>query len=433
MLEQDRAPEKNILEELFGSITTLIESKDPYDRLMLEFYQMSLARTSRVKNAIQEKKPTAAMGGNCIPEILVAMEIEPFQFLEFPFQDAILYGGMEGLRDMVDKSAEMFGPNMCSFVRLACYAVEAGLAPFPTVVIGMSSICDSGSAAHQLVSNHPDWQKIPSYSIESPGRRDEKSYEYIAVQLKELVAFLEKNTGRKLDLDRLKKVCEVSNEQLHLWWEYNELRRAIPCPSDWKFASMVNQMARYWGIGLPESTTWLKKAVSIIEERVRAGKGLEGVKEKIRIFWFDFPPIIWGDRLFRQLAEEYGAVIVMDLYSDNPPHTMIDTSDEKAMWMGLAKRATYDFGMPRIALGSADLYRQDTIRVVKDFSMDAVIWPGHKGHKDAGALVNIVAEQCRELGVKFLNLGCDLLDDRVVSVGEMKKKIIDFFQATGLA
>lgn len=424
--------EKGYIQEMMEQITTLIGSNDLYDQVMLEFYQMFLDRNLRVKNAIAEGRPTAALGGNCIPEILVAMDIEHFQFLEFPFADALVAGGMDGLRNMIDKATEMLGPHMCSFVRLAGYAVEAGLAPFPTVVIGMSSICDSGSAVQQLVSNHPDWIKVPAVTIESPARMDEKSYSYIAAQLKDIVKFLEKHTGRKLDMDYLKEICLVSNEQLQLWWEYNELRRSKPCPSNWKAANMVNQIARYWGIGKPESTAWLKKMVSACEQRVKEGKGIQGINEKIRAFWFDFPPIIWGERLFRGLGEEYGVVMIMDLYSDNPPHTIVDINDEEKMWMGLGKRATYDFGMPRIALGSAELYRKDTIRVIKDFGADLVIWPGHMGHKDAGALVDLVSEQCRQLGVPLLNLGCDLLDDRVATIEQMKEKIVNFIQARGL-
>lgn len=65
--------------------------------------------------------------------------------------------------------------------------------------------------------------------------------------------------------------------------------------------------------------------------------------------------------------------------------------------------------------------------------MDAVIWPAHRGHKDMGALVNIVAEQCRSLDVPFLNLGCDLMDDRVVTVEEMKDRIVSFFEVSELS
>ena len=56
MSKTEQTEEKSILEELFGSISSLIESDDPYDRLILDFYQMSMERTTRVKNAIQEKE-----------------------------------------------------------------------------------------------------------------------------------------------------------------------------------------------------------------------------------------------------------------------------------------------------------------------------------------------------------------------------------------
>ncbi len=439
MSEQQQQPKLNdYVQEMLDNITALSKSDDPYDKVLVEYYLLRQARNARVKEAIAKGTPTASVGGNCVPELCVSLDMDVFQALEFPLFDAMMEGGLDGLHKLIDTSAEMLGDNMCTFIRLAGAAMELNQCPKGTVVIGMSSICEAGSALQQLVRTNPHYKEIPSVSVESPGRRegvpDEEALEYIAEQLKnDFVPFLEKYAGKKLDMDRLKFVCQESNEQLRLWWEYNELRRNKPCPSDWEVANFVNSVARYWGLGYPECKAWLKKLVDVCEQRVKEHKGITGINEKIRVFWFDFPPIVWGNKVWPWLGKEFGAVMVMDLYSDNPPHTYINTKDEKQMWKDLAKRSSYDFGMPRIALGSADLYAKDTVRVVKDLSCDAVIWPGHMGHKDAGALVNIVQEQCRNLKVPFLNLGCDLADDRYVSPDKIKDKIANFFQASGLA
>ncbi|MGD0855074.1 MAG: 2-hydroxyacyl-CoA dehydratase family protein [Dehalococcoidia bacterium] len=422
---------------LMEKVSALSKSDDPYDKVQLEYYQLSQARTARVRQAISEGTPTASVGGNCVPELCLALDMEVFQALEFPLYDAMMNGGLDGLHKMIDASAEMFGNNMCTFIRLAGVAMEKNLCPKGTVLIGMSSICEAGSALAQLVTVNPYFKGVPNVSIESPGRRDnvpdDEALEYLGEQLKnDVVPFLEKYSGKKLDMDKLKHICKESNEQLHLWWEYNELRRNIPCPSDWEVANFVNAVARYWGLGHPECKAWLQRLVNVLEQRVKEHKGITGINEKIRVFWFDFPPIVWGNKVWPWLGKEFGAVMVMDLYSDNPPHTYINTSDEKQMWKDLARRSSYDFGMPRIALGTGSMYAKDTVRVIKDFSCNAVIWPGHMGHKDAGALVNIVQEQCRNLKVPFLNLGCDLADDRYTSPDAIKDKIANFFQVSGL-
>jgi hypothetical protein len=127
------------------------------------------------------------------------------------------------------------------------------------------------------------------------------------------------------------------------------------------------------------------------------------------------------------LEQEFGAVMAMDMFG-NFPYTLIDTSNEDEMFRGLAKRNMCDTPMVRQARGVADNFADDIVRIVKDFTIDTVIWPGHMGHKDGSASAGIMREICRDLGVQFVHIGMDLFDRRYTTPEEIKAKLALFFE-----
>ena len=88
--------------------------------------------------------------------------------------------------------------------------------------------------------------------------------------------------------------------------------------------------------------------------------------------------------------------------------------------------------MVRQARGVADNFINDIVRVVKDYKIDCVVWPGHMGHKDGSASIGMMREVCRDLGVPFLHIGLDLFDKRYTSVDEVKDRVSQFFTAMGM-
>ena len=121
----------------------------------------------------------------------------------------------------------------------------------------------------------------------------------------------------------------------------------------------------------------------------------------------------------------------MDMFG-NYPYTLIDTSSEDKIWKGLAKRNLIDAPMIRQARGTAENFSNDIRRIVKDYKIDCVIWPGHMGHKDGSAAGGIMRETCRELGVPFLHIGLDLFDRSYTSPDEVKDRFSAFFRGMGL-
>ncbi len=413
---------KFLIEQMKLSLTEEME-------LSLRVTQMVVDNYDRVIACVDEDKPFIGGFFCSAPEIYAAMDLPWYMIMQTPF----LSVSFPFMLDDIDNSERIgLTTDLCTAIRLSIYYVEAGITPPPTAIIGLLYPCDGTPMLHQIVAHNKDWRDIPMFSPDPPYFDDERSLKYFADELKRMASFLEEHTGHRLDRDRLREVIEESNKQYALWAEYNELRRAVPCPHGYGMGGgQCFAITQIYRVGHPEGTQWFRDLVAHTEQRVSQGVGGLPTEERIRLFWFDIKPQGWIFEFEPWLEQEWGANIVMDMFAFTP-YTPIDTSTEDTMFRGLAERSLLQTPMVRQARGVADNFINDIVRVVKDYKIDCVIWPGHMGHKDGSASIGMMREVCRDLGVPFLNIGLDLFDKRYTSVEEIKNKVSQFFTAMGL-
>jgi len=401
-------------------------------RLQEKLLTILLDSKETVVDCVENEKPFIA-GYFCnAPELFHAMDLPWYMLMETPFLAAsapYLLSDIEGAENMG------IGTDLCTAIRLPIYYIENGLMPVPTAVLGLLYPCDGAPMLHQVLEHNKAWKDVPIYSCDPPYTSDERAVEYFADELRRMADFLQKHTGKTLDMKKLVEVCEESNRSYALWQEYNELRRNVPCPHGWGLGgAQAFAISQCFVAGDPRCTDWFRQLYKCGELKIREGKGAsetEGWKERIRLFWFDIMPYGWIFELMPWLENEWGAVIVMDMFS-NFPYTLIDTSSEKTIFHGLAKRNLLDAPMIRQARGTAENFSNDIRRIVKDYKIDCVIWPGHMGHKDGAATTGIMRETCRELAVPFLHIGLDLFDRRYTSPDEVRDKVSEYFRGMGL-
>jgi hypothetical protein len=401
-------------------------------RLQEKLLTILLDSKEKVVDCVENEKPFIA-GYFCnAPELFHAMDLPWYMLMETPFLAAsapYLLSDIEGAESMG------IGTDLCTAIRLPIYYIENGLMPVPTAVLGLLYPCDGAPMLHQVIEHNSAWKDVPIYCCDPPYTSDERAVEYFADELRRMADFLQTHTGKTLDMEKLVRVCEESNQSYALWQEYNELRRSVPCPHGWALGGpQAFAISQCFVAGDPRCTSWFQQLLRCGELRIREGKGAsekEGWKERIRLFWFDIMPYGWIFELMPWLEDEWGAVIVMDMFA-NFPYTMIDTSSEKTIFHDLAKRNLLDAPMIRQARGTAQNFSSDIRRIVKDYRIDCVIWPGHMGHKDGAATVGIMRETCRELAVPFLHIGLDLFDRRYTSPPEVRDKVSQYFSGMGL-
>lgn len=410
----------------FHAITQ--ESEDPEVRVAGMLAKFVSEARDRIIRAHEEGRPFVNNNYCTAPELTEAMDIPWLMLYEAPFMAV----SAEGLADQIDETQSMgLGTDLCTAIRTSIYYVEKNLVPVPSAVVGFIFPCDGMPMLHQVIKHSKTWGHVPMFCPDPPYFNDDRSIDYFANELKKMAAFLEKELGKKLDMDRLKEKIDEGNRQYLLWQEYNELRRAVPCPHGYGIGGpMCFSVAQLFKVGHKDGTQWFQSLVDVTEEKVEQGLGVVE-KEKIRLFWFDIMPTGFIFEFMPWLEQEFGAVVVMDMFG-NHPYTTIDTSDEQEIWRGLAKRGLFDTPMVRQAMGPAEGFVDDLIRIVKDYQIDVVVWPGHMGHKETQGAFGIMREACREIGVPFFDIRMDIFDRRYTTPDQIKDKFARFFAGVGL-
>jgi len=399
--------------------------------LSVRLLKILLQSKERVLHAVENNEPFIG-GYFCnAPEIFTSMGLPWFMVMETPF----LAASAPFILDDIDGAENMgLGPDLCTAIRLPIYYIENNMMPIPTCCLGLIHPCDGAPMLHQVLMHNSNWKNVPLYSCDPPYTSDERAVNYFADELREMTKFIETHTGAKLDMDRLVEVCERSNQVYTMWQEYMDLRKNTPCPHGWEMGGgQVFAISQCFDVGSPLSVSWFEQLIKVGENRVKKGLGAqtkEGWEEKVRMLWFDIMPYGWIYEFMPWLEEELGAVIVNDMFG-NFPYSLIDTSSEETIYHDLAKRNLLDAPMVRQARGTADNFSNDIRKMVKDFKIDVVVWPGHMGHKDGAATVGIMRETCRELDVPFMHIGLDLFDKRYTTVDEVKNRVATFLKGMG--
>ncbi len=397
--------------------------------LQIPLLKNMLQKHRRIIECVETGEPFMASQFTNPVEILAAMDVPWYFHVEQQFAAAGTGGSPHTMEDLEAMDKIGIPPDCCTLLRLLLYYQVAGLLPIPTAYLALTEPCDSVAGLHAAFMNHPDWRTVPAYAPDPPYHSDERSINYFAGELKRMVEFITKHMGKTLDMNRLKETVEETNKGYAMWMEYNDIRRAVPTPHSYIMPMSCFYLINTMGAGDPAQTEWYKDLIADAEMRVRENKP-EVPDQKIRIFWYDLQPMFFGE-LVPWLEQEWGGVIAMDMVS-YCPYELVDTSTEDSIFRGLARRAFEDGPMVHQARGLADNVIHDITRIVKDYKIDCVVFPGHMGHKDMQASTSLMRETCRDLGVAFLHLGIDICDKRYTSVEDIKGKFSQFFTAMGL-
>jgi len=402
-----------------GIIQQIENSPAPNPVQIALFKLMVEQDESIIDAAVNGKHFLSTWYGNA-PEICSAMDIPSFCVVDN------LLAHQPFTADLAAIDANIVPDDMCGLIKLGAYAVDAGLVPTPTGIIAMLEPCDAQSVLHEAWLNCDEWKNVPSFGLDPSYRSTDQDWQYFVGELKRMIQFLENLTGKKFSYSKLKTVLEETNKQYELYDEYNQLRKAVPCPAgSFQAAQVCWYITQHIKAGHPGATEIIKMLLMDAESRYKQGKGwLE--KENSRALWADLAGTVCG-QVGEWLEKEHGINVVMDFQSYTP-YSHIDTSSEESMLLGVAKRNLNEVPMIRQARGNVDLFVEDVTRIVKDYKIDFVIFPGHVGHKDQSASIAFLREACRDLGVPLLPLTMDIFDPRYLPMDKLTKVFDEFFE-----
>jgi len=255
----------------------------------------------------------------------------------------------------------------------------------PDMMLGSGQmLCDPRNKWYQAVQHYmPD---VPIYNVELPWPPYEEDYDrqevegyyvkYITQQLRGLVEFLEKQTGRKMDWDRLSELIDMVDKTYNLFWETYDLRRTEPTPMG--TGDAMNTMVPFaFMLGTQEAYDFYKDLYDELKRKIANKEGIVP-DEKYRLLWGGGLPSWFALSDFNYFNSK-GAVFPVEVtYRDTEPvynlgidFTKISDPLEHIAWRWVKYR-TYRHDRARKRTGShPDIER--LIEYIEDYNIDGVV------------------------------------------------------------
>lgn len=243
-------------------------------------------------------------------------------------------------------------------------------------------LCDPRNKWYQAVQEFmPD---VPIFNVDLPYPLYEDDIEvsdvqdyyirHIMEELRGLIRFLEEQTGKKIDYDRLRELVDLGERTWNLIWETYELRRAVPTPMGTGDA-MNTMVPMVFMLGTQEAYDFFMSLNAELKEKISKKEGV--VKdEKYRLLWGGGLPAWFALKDFNYFNSK-GAVfpaettyrMIEPIYKLNMPDT--DDPVERLAWRWLGYW-TYWYDKAKKRPGShPDVER--LIQYIEDYKIDGIV------------------------------------------------------------
>ena len=359
---------------------------------------------------------------------------------------ALCAAKMDAERFLDKAYAEGYALHLCSYARCwigfdALYkelgemppsAPDGGLAR-PTVMLGTGMmICEPRYKGFQASQRYVD---VPMHVLNllwppfDANIKEVQDYyvRFTTEELRELVEFLEKHTGRKMDWAKLSEVTDLIERTLIIWNKAYKLRKAIPSPMPTEDA-MSTMVPGWFYIGTQQAYDFYEELYNEVKNRIDNKLGVIP-DEKYRMLWGGGLPPWFAMNLFNYF-ESFGAVFPIEItYHPLPPVEIpagVTDPLERIAWR-FFKQFTYRYEKAQKHTGHPDV--EWILEMIDDYKIDGVIFHQARTCRTVhcGQLheINVLKEF---IDIPTLVLESDIVDMHYYSESETKEKIEAFIE-----
>lgn len=437
-----------------GSLKEQLRAYDyvPYFKPILEavlgtgkpghsFLQMLAKYFKNATTARDQGKKLAMITFSLSPTIFQALDVVPITM-----EIVSAFPGMmwkRGAYDYLDHAVQLGLPETsCSSQRGAMGAYIGGFSEeIDFVVCNMAGSCDTNANAFAFAASYLD---KPFKQLTYPSTLgDKRSEKYHYDDFKDLVKFIEEQSGNRLDEDRLREIINESKKQDEMVADLEDLMRLTPNPVPGIF-QLFNYGGRFLCQGWPEYTQLLEDMLEVANKNA-AGElsGLNSGKEKIRalLCYIDHYSL---DTNFFKWLDEQGITHMGNVLSRHFPDTMnytqglssfnLNTENLDTMINSLAQMNAHA-PMPRMVRGPYDGPNQwldETLALSKMYNVDCLIYSGTPGCRNTWGMVKPFARDVEKKGYPIHLMYSDAFDDRMESWESTRDRLDEFFKIRGL-
>ncbi len=346
-----------------------------------------------------------------------------------------------GVAEFYDYCTELgMTDTSCAGQRGALGAYLAGAGETPDfVLINSPGFCDSNANSFQFYAS---LKKVPIYAHDCPPEMTgERARAYHRTDFRNMLKFMEEQTGRKMDWDYLRQVVEEVKKQDELVDEIMTMMMHVPSPVP-SFATVALYFVKLAFSGFAEGTPVLEEIVRVSKENLAKGvAGTPSGTEAARLLPCYIDHYTQNLRFWSFLnahnITHLGSILDF-FWNEGCPYDKgfaeetyrMDTSSEDAMIDGLADQLVR---MPMVKqivgpYNARTQWLEDTLNAVKLYKADCAVYIGTMGCRNTWSMVQPFAADLEAAGVPTYVLFADAFDDRITSWENCEKRLLEFLK-----
>ena len=296
--------------------------------------------------------------------------------------------------------------SLCSYHKIFIGAARTGLMPRPRFILNTSLACDANTLTFRYLAEVFD---VPHFSIDVPYEQSDQAVAYVEGQLREMTAFLERQTGAAVDENRLAAAVARSRRTLDLYDKALTLRAGREMRSDLT-SELLRTVTLHFLLGSQESEAVMAQMVRQAEAAPPA-TGVQLLWVHTTPYWV--PPLraIFNRRQEVQIAA-----------SDMSYDGVVDF-DPARPYEAMARRLVYSSFN-----GPAQRRIDRALEVARQVRADGAVWFCHWGCKHTLGGAHLGKKKFEEAGLPTLLLDGDSCDRAFGGEGQAATRMEAFLE-----
>ena len=336
-------------------------------------------------------------------EMLLIQGLQPYSCEAF---SSYISGTMAEQNFLHTAEEEGIPTSLCSYHKIFIGAARTGLMPRPRFILNTSLACDANTLTFRHLAEVFD---VPHFSIDVPYDQSDKAVDYVAGQLRDMGAFLEKQTGVPVDENKLSAAVARSQRTMDHYNAALTRRAGRELRSDLT-TELLRTASLHFLLGSPESEAAMKQ----MAEEARTAPPAKGVQ----LLWIHTTPY-WVPPLRAMFDRREDVQIA----ASDMSYEGIGDFDPGKPYEAMAKRLVYSpFN------GPAQRRIDRALEVAKQVGADGTGWFCHWGCKHTLGGAHLGKKKFEEAGLPTLLLDGDSCDRGFGGEGQAATRMEAFLE-----
>lgn len=374
------------------------------------------------KTAGQTGKKVAWITSGGPVEFLIAMDVIPV----YPENHGAMIGASKMGINLCEKAEEMgYSRDLCSYARsdIACAITNGGPIgglPKPDFLVCCNNICGTVMKWYEVQARQFN---VPLFILDTPfihTKFSDAAKKYVIAQTYEYIEFLEQQTGKKMDYDRMAEVSRLAVKGLKLWQEVLDTAAHKPAPMT-AFDAFFHLALIVTLRGTQVAVDYYQQLVDEMKQRIKDGISMVP-NEKYRLLW-DNLPVWYKTKWLSEKFASHNACLVGDTYT-SAWSGVLDLIDEN----NFIETGSVAYSSVYINV-SIDQMFETLKKLIKKYDVDGLIMHSNRSCKPYSlGQYDLQKMVMKELKIPTLMLEADMVDERSFSESQIETRIDAFME-----